>query len=59
VSQVVDARDVQRAHDRAGILARIGFDAIPAVGGSRVPADAAQLATRLGVRTLTTSTDES
>jgi hypothetical protein len=59
VSQVVDARDVQRAHDRAEILTRIGLEAIAAVGGTRVTADAAQLANRLGVRTLTTSTDKS
>lgn len=59
VSQVVDTRDVQRAHDRAEILTRIGLEAIAAVGGSRVTEDAAQLAERLGVRTLTNSTDES
>ncbi len=59
VSQVVDSRDVQRAHDRASILARVGFDAIPAVGGSRMTDDAAALAERLGVRTLINSTDQS
>jgi hypothetical protein len=52
VSQVVDSRDVQRAHDRAAILSRVGLEAIAAVGGSRLTQDAAQLADRLGVRTL-------
>ena len=59
VSQVVDSRDVQRAHDRAGILSRLGFAAIAAVGGSRVTGDAAELAEQLGVRTVINSTDDS
>jgi argininosuccinate lyase len=58
VSQVVDSRDVQRAHDRAEILSRIGVEAIAAVGGSRVTADATQLAEQLGVRTVINSLDE-
>lgn len=59
VSQVVDSRDVQRAHDRARLLARVGFEAIAAVGGSRLTEDATALAEQLGVRTLIDSTDAS
>jgi hypothetical protein len=59
VWQVVDSRDVQRAHDRASILGRLGLEAIAAVGGSRVTRDAAELAGRLGVRTLIDSADDS
>ena len=59
VSQVVDSRDVQRAHDRAAILARFGFKTIAAVGGSRLTKDAASLAERLGVRMLVDGIDES
>jgi len=58
VSHVVDSRDVERAHDRAGILARLGFATVPAVGGRRLTEDAAVLADRLGVRTLLDWTDE-
>jgi hypothetical protein len=58
VSQVVDADDVQRAHDRAGILARVGLETIPVVGGRRLTPEAARLARDLGVRTLIDSLDE-
>jgi len=58
VSHVVDSRVVERAHDRAGILARLGFATIPAVGGGRLTEDAAILVDRLGVRTLLDWTDE-
>jgi hypothetical protein len=43
-SHVVDSRDVERAHDRASILARLGFATIPAVGGGCLTEDAAILA---------------
>jgi hypothetical protein len=52
VSQVVDSHDVQRAHDRAAILARFGLETLPAVGGSRLTEHATVLAERLGVRAL-------
>jgi hypothetical protein len=58
VSQVVDSRDVQRAHDRAAILTRLGLKAIPAVGGSRLTDDASMLAEQLGVRTLIDAPDQ-
>jgi outer membrane murein-binding lipoprotein Lpp len=58
VSQVVDSRDVQRAHDRAAILARTGLASIAAVGGRRLTDDAAALAGELGVRTLVDSLAE-
>ncbi len=58
VSRVVDSRDAQRAHDRAAMLGRIGLVATPAVGGRRLPEDAAALAEQLGVRTLIDSSDE-
>jgi hypothetical protein len=57
VFQVVDSRDVQRAHDRAAILTRLGLKAIPAVGGSRLTDDASMLAEQLGVRTLIDAPD--
>jgi chromosome segregation ATPase len=58
VSRAVDSRDVQRAYDRAAILARIGLAAIPVVGGRRLTDEAAALAERLAVRRLIDWSDE-
>ena len=58
VSQVVDSRVVQRAHDRAAMLTRVGLATIAAVGGRRLTDDASSLAERLGVRTLVDWPDE-
>lgn len=60
VSQIVDSRDVERAHRRAALLSRTaGLAAIAVVGGRRLTADAATLTEKLGVKRLIDSgTDE-
>src|SRR5207248_1019909 len=44
VSVGVGSGDVRRASDRAALLAKLGFDAIPVVAGERVVDDAHEIA---------------
>jgi hypothetical protein len=49
VSWLVDERDVRRAHDRAALLLKAGYDAHGAVAGTSIQPAAVALAGRLGV----------
>ncbi len=49
VSYVIDKDDVERAHRRAELLRRLGFDAIGAVGGQGSLGDAEERARKLGL----------
>ena len=48
-SSVLGAHRVDRAHRRAAILASLGYDARPGVGGASILPEASSLAERLGV----------
>jgi hypothetical protein len=58
VSWLVDERDVRRAHDRAALLRKAGYDARAAVAGIRIQPDAVALAGRLGVERMIDEEDE-
>jgi hypothetical protein len=49
VSWLVDERDVRRAHDRAALLRKAGYETQAVVAGERIQEDALALAERLGV----------
>ena len=49
VSWGVGVKDVERASRRAGLLAKLGFTALPVVGGKAVTREAADLARQQGV----------
>ena len=49
ISMTVDARDVRRAAERAGLMGRAGLDSVAYAGGQVVTQEAATLAAELGV----------
>ena len=59
ISWLVQVSDVRRAHDRAALLRKAGKDALAAVAGTQIEADAVALAERLSVaRTIDEELDE-
>ena len=52
VSVTVDRSDVQRARDRAAVLRRVGYNAVPVVAGARMDASLRDAAEADGVRVL-------
>lgn len=58
ISKTVDAHDVSRIAEWAGLLRRAGYDTVPVGGGEEILRDARELAGQLGVEVRVTKVRE-